>query len=244
MVLDVKNRDAFFENFGIYHNRTKKNKGFEVLADFPLNKKECLFIIDLIQDKITYERGVHSLLGFQKEEICCNTLLKSYHPDDFDMVHTISRISMTHFIKNTKDCMDSVLFITYRCKKKDGTIIRVLSRTSIYETHQNHITGFLIQLTDITFMGKSSPVTWDFEAGNLDKEKFKQEIYKNYNSVLTERETEIVGHIIDGMSNKDIANKLCISYHTVATHRKHLLKKTDCHNVNELIAYCTERGML
>ncbi|WP_454061404.1 LuxR C-terminal-related transcriptional regulator [Candidatus Nitrospira salsa] len=43
---------------------------------------------------------------------------------------------------------------------------------------------------------------------------------------LTEREQEIVRHIADGRTNKDIANALSISEHTVKEHVRHLLKKT------------------
>ncbi|GJL56343.1 MAG: hypothetical protein NPIRA02_34750 [Nitrospirales bacterium] len=43
---------------------------------------------------------------------------------------------------------------------------------------------------------------------------------------LTEREQEIVQHIADGRTNKDIANALSISEHTVKEHVRHLLKKT------------------
>ncbi|GJL48907.1 MAG: hypothetical protein NPIRA01_01340 [Nitrospirales bacterium] len=43
---------------------------------------------------------------------------------------------------------------------------------------------------------------------------------------LTEREQEIVRHIADGRTNKDIANTLSISEHTVKEHVRHLLKKT------------------
>ena len=43
---------------------------------------------------------------------------------------------------------------------------------------------------------------------------------------LTDREQEIVKHIADGRTNKEIANNLKISEHTVKEHVRHLLKKT------------------
>ena len=43
---------------------------------------------------------------------------------------------------------------------------------------------------------------------------------------LTDREVEIVKHIADGKTNKEIANNLSISEHTVKEHVRHLLKKT------------------
>ncbi len=43
---------------------------------------------------------------------------------------------------------------------------------------------------------------------------------------LTDREEEILNHIADGRTNKEIANTLSISEHTVKEHVRHLLKKT------------------
>ncbi len=43
---------------------------------------------------------------------------------------------------------------------------------------------------------------------------------------LTDREQEIVTHIADGCTNKEIADALSISEHTVKEHVRHLLKKT------------------
>lgn len=42
---------------------------------------------------------------------------------------------------------------------------------------------------------------------------------------LSFRETEIVHLIADGMANKEIAEKLFLSIHTVKTHRKNIIKK-------------------
>ncbi len=43
--------------------------------------------------------------------------------------------------------------------------------------------------------------------------------------LLSIRETEIVHLIADGMANKEIAEKLFLSVHTVKTHRKNIIKK-------------------
>lgn len=45
------------------------------------------------------------------------------------------------------------------------------------------------------------------------------------NPVLSSRETEIVHLIAKGLTNKDIADKLYLSVHTIKTHRKNIIKK-------------------
>jgi DNA-binding NarL/FixJ family response regulator len=54
---------------------------------------------------------------------------------------------------------------------------------------------------------------------------------------LTTRELEILKMIGDGFSNPEIAEKLFISYRTVANHRANLKKKTLAKNTAELIRF-------
>ena len=52
---------------------------------------------------------------------------------------------------------------------------------------------------------------------------------------LTVREREVLKFLVEGMSSREIADKLYISINTVQYHRKQLLHKTDSRNDAELI---------
>jgi DNA-binding NarL/FixJ family response regulator len=54
---------------------------------------------------------------------------------------------------------------------------------------------------------------------------------------LSIREIEILGLIMRGLTNHDIAEKLSISYETVRSHRKNILEKTKARNTAALINY-------
>lgn len=54
---------------------------------------------------------------------------------------------------------------------------------------------------------------------------------------LTVREIEIIGLVMQGYTNHEIAEKLFISYETVKSHRKHILEKTGAKNTAALINY-------
>lgn len=56
-------------------------------------------------------------------------------------------------------------------------------------------------------------------------------------SKLSIREIEILGLIMQGLTNNEIAEKLFISYETVKSHRKHILEKTGAKNTAALINY-------
>ncbi|MBD5171697.1 MAG: helix-turn-helix transcriptional regulator [Bacteroidales bacterium] len=54
---------------------------------------------------------------------------------------------------------------------------------------------------------------------------------------LSEREKDIVRCIARGKVNKEIADELCISVHTVATHRRNISAKLDIHTSAGLVIY-------
>ena len=48
---------------------------------------------------------------------------------------------------------------------------------------------------------------------------------------LTEREVEVLKYIAEGLSNKEIGERLFISHRTVDTHRTNLMQKLEVHNI-------------
>ena len=54
---------------------------------------------------------------------------------------------------------------------------------------------------------------------------------------LSPREREIVVCIVKGMTNKQIADCLCISTHTVITHRRNIAAKLQIHSAAGLTIY-------
>ena len=61
---------------------------------------------------------------------------------------------------------------------------------------------------------------------------------------LSRRETEIIALLAKGFNTLQISERLCISGHTVRTHRKNILQKTKCRNSSELIRKAFEQGYL
>jgi DNA-binding NarL/FixJ family response regulator len=58
---------------------------------------------------------------------------------------------------------------------------------------------------------------------------------------LSERETEVLIQLVNGLSNKEIANKLNISIHTVISHRKNIVEKTGIKSLSGLTIYAISR---
>lgn len=63
-------------------------------------------------------------------------------------------------------------------------------------------------------------------------------------SLLTEREIEILKLIAEGLSNKEIGEKLFISHRTVDTHRTNLMRKLEVSNIAGLIRFAIKHSLV
>jgi regulator of cell morphogenesis and NO signaling len=74
------------------------------------------------------------------------------------------------------------------------------------------------------------------ENGRTIDEELEEE-NNSANETLSDREKEIVGCIVKGMTNKEIAQTLFISVNTVLTHRKNISRKLNIHSISGLTIY-------
>lgn len=66
------------------------------------------------------------------------------------------------------------------------------------------------------------------ESSDSDENSYDEESSPLH--ALGEREKDVIRCVAKGMSNKEIADELCISAHTVATHRRNVSAKLDIHS--------------
>ena len=61
---------------------------------------------------------------------------------------------------------------------------------------------------------------------------------------LSEREKEVICHVVRGLSNKEIAERMFISANTVMTHRRNIARKTQIHSPAGLTIYAIVNGLI
>ena len=64
------------------------------------------------------------------------------------------------------------------------------------------------------------------------------------NKRLTPRELEVLQLICDGLSNREIAEKLDLSANTVAVHRANIMNTLGVHKTAELVVYALQNGLV
>jgi regulator of cell morphogenesis and NO signaling len=72
-------------------------------------------------------------------------------------------------------------------------------------------------------------------------------VFKGNNSEtepLSERERDVIVALVQGMSNKEIAEHLFISVNTVITHRRNIARKLQIHSPAGLTIYAIVNGLV
>ncbi len=247
--MEEKNRglSAFSNRTSNVQESDKARKiDFSGLQGFPLIKgKQAVYVMDWLQDKIIFSRGIPEFLGYEEDEFNISIALNYIHPDDEMIVSRVVKGAVNHFIQNKVADTNEFLIIAYRIRRKDGSFVKVLRKSSAFEISGKG--GMLSNwsiITDIGFISNSNQVEWDIYAKGIDVVKFKHNVYKEFQDFFTPTELLVIHAIKKGFKSEQIASELHISKHTVATHRRNINRKSNCSNAEQVLAFCQCNGIV
>ncbi|HPE41009.1 MAG TPA: response regulator transcription factor [Bacteroidales bacterium] len=95
-----------------------------------------------------------------------------------------------------------------------------------------------------SFFDETIPINDSFETITRKIEYFLAHTDKEHVQILTDREQNVLKEIIKGHSNKEIADQLNISIHTVMSHRKNIYQKTDIKSQAGLTVYALTHNIV
>lgn len=118
----------------------------------------------------------------------------------------------------------------------DGYILKSGSRTELLHAMEQVIDGY-------TFLGKGVAVDGKLLIGHDQKNGLPDQQFAGKYG-LTRRELEVMQHIGQALSNKEIAQQLFISDQTVSVHRKNIMRKLRVNNTASLIKIAFEHHLV
>lgn len=122
-------------------------------------------------------------------------------------------------------------------------------RTSVMRYIKNGIDGHLLYSCDFQEISDSMTYTLKgerFFCGKVIEVIDKENAQKSFTCEgikLSKRELEVIGLVAKGYSNKQIAEEMFLSVHTVLTHRKNLMSKLGLKNTAGLVIYAVQNGL-
>ena len=193
----------------------------------------CTFVVDVYKCNYTLEKQG-------------DYLESRIHPDDRAQLAAL-QVTLSQFIYSLplEQRNDYSNIYSFRILNAKQQYIRVTSRHQVLEQDRNGKAWLVIGNMDISPDQKHSE-TVDCTVLNLKNGEFfsPSSLLMPSSLNLTNREIEILRLIQKGLLSKEIADKLCISIHTVNIHRQNLLRKLGVQNSIEAIRLGQETGLL
>lgn len=211
------------------------------------------YVLNFTNSTISHpHENILKLHGLKKHPQHLKEILDLIHPDDIEFI-----------IKAEQKVVDKLMEIgkEHQMYLKPSYCFRMKTAAGNYELfhHQAILTledegKNLIQTinihTNINHITKENPYTVlltgigprnDFHQMKIENLSFQKNICEIN---LTKRETEILSYIAKGYSGPEISKILILSEHTVRTHRKNILSKTNSRNSKELLKKAFEWGLI
>ncbi len=141
----------------------------------------------------------------------------AHHEPLSDKLRELKDIFIYHYTQKDNDLLSSVLFDIILCEQDLATHFDVENRLLV-------------------------PLVSAIEKSNTSAPSKKEATKET--PMLGEREKEIIHHIAKGLTIKQIADKLFISPHTVATHRRNICAKLDIHTSSGLTLYAIVHNLI
>lgn len=238
-------------------------EGFENMLLFNSNFNSLFYHTVAMVYLLNYATGEYLLmskssqvmLGHKCESFTQNGIgftIDLYHKEDlklYDEKIFPERLKLIKEIPREQQ-PNYVFSFNFRLKNSQGDYVNLLQRNCFVKSDENGLPLLSMGMVmNIDHYKKENPVIQVIDKidmnHNTSETVFKKAYYLNEeNQVFSRREKEVLLWVADGLSSKEIANKLFISEGTVINHRKNMLMKSGCRNVAELMSFSVKNSIL
>ncbi len=168
------------------------------------------------------------------------------HPEDFQVLVRNGVDSLKFFFEHKGEWMGYKLINEYRVRNFNNEYARIIEQHQILELDKRGNVWLSLSVWDLSpdqspFQGVRSQVLNCKTGAYCSLYDLTSDAVK---PSLSAREVEVLRLIKEGLLSKEISDKLCISVHTVNTHRQKILLKLNANNSMEAVKYASSLGLL
>lgn len=232
--------------------REKWLKKMEFLTSVSAHNNAVIFLYDASVTGFIYMSDPKKILGgYHPSDFISETgqdfSFANIHPDQRSAAILILLKTLSYGIEHRPfDIKKTVANMSFLYKRKDGEYFQFLQKSIVVETDESgNPLLYLRYGYDISHLVKPSvglfinapgeTLIWDY---NTHKRSLEQV------NLLSMHEKKILVLLSEGKTSKEIADILFVSSHTIDTHRRNLLKKTNCIDSTALITFTKMTGLI
>lgn len=238
-------------------NPVKKEVYFEIIeqmANLFAAGSYYYYIFDFERFEMeVVHNDIKNVLGIEAEKFTLQNLLNIIHPEDIEKLH-LKEAKAADFLLNRIPKDDIPYYKTVyimRLRHTDGTYKTILHQSvTLVVSNGGKLQKVLGIHTDVTELNMQIDHKISFISSkrpsfySLDTETEYKPLISRCSEVFTVRELEIIKKIAEGKDVNTIAAELFISPQTIKTHKRNILRKSDCQNLIELVARCIREGVI
>ena len=179
-------------------------------------------------------------------------VLDRYHPEDLNLFNEqifSDRLNMLKKIP-VNEHKDHIFSFNYRVKDGKGEFVNLLQRNTFIQSDEegNPLLSMGV-VTNINHFKTENPVIQllekvDAVTGNTALIQKNTYYLREEDKIFSKRERDILPYVADGLTSKQIADKLFISEHTVINHKRNMQDKSDTQNSAGLINFAFRHHLL
>jgi two-component system response regulator NreC len=186
-----------------------------------------------------------SVIGEAEDGKQAIELAASMMPDVIVMDVAMPRLNGIEATRQITIANPSAAIVVLSMHSDESYVLRALKAGARGYLLKDSAEADLIAAIHAVHDGKSffSPAIRRVLAEDYVQELHRKGVEDRY-ELLTARERELLQLFAEGQANKDVANLLNLSLHTVETHRTRILQKLNIHGIPELILFAVRKGII
>ena len=215
-----------------------------------------IYLLDYTSGKYAFvSNECESHLSFSHTKMMdggMNFVMENYHPADLKLFnHQIfsDRLKALESIPFDQH-KDYIFSFNYRVKNGKGEFINILQRNAFIQSDVNGRPLLSLGVvTNVNHFKTENPVIQlvekvDSITGNVEVVQKNTYYLREEDKIFSKREKEILPWLAEGLTSKQIAEKLFISEHTVINHKRNMHHKSDTQNSAALISFAFRQQLL
>lgn len=210
-------------------------------------------IFDNSQSTYSYaSRSLELMLGYPATTYLQGGLPFAFslvHPDDLPgLIYILEKEAHLLDVLSAAERLEHRSSYDYRLRHADGHYIRVWQRNQILTLDQaGNLLRRLSLITDVSHLKRDDSQMLSLYQGRGTLVSYVYNTLERSFSAcrfLSHRERDVLRLLSHGGGSQQIADTLNISVHTVETHRRNMLTKSNMRDTSSLIAFALAAGIL